>query len=58
MSNNSYMGDGGSVISGLSRSRSNSRDAFMTKSFIYNPPTNTKGKGKSINHSEFGDLDD
>jgi len=30
----------------------------MTKSFMYNPPTNTKGKFKSKNHSEFGDYDD
>jgi len=37
ISNNSYIGDGGSEISGLSRSRSNSKDALMTKSFTYNP---------------------
>ncbi|CDW81843.1 UNKNOWN [Stylonychia lemnae] len=64
MSNNSNMGDGYSVISGLSRSRSNSRDYLMNKSFMQtnnnaNNNYTTYKRDISRSHSEFGgDLDE
>lgn len=50
VSNQSFIGEG-SVISGLSRSRSGSRDVIMNKSFN----NNFARKDYSRTHSEFGD---